>query len=162
MQVQEIRESPLPWGALVTDITDAAFVSLQASNMLGLVGAVVEHVANMTAQPDFSALSSALDLHQRSSGFDPVLTAADMRLVILYSQHNAAHELLKWQPGAPEAHQWLEAGLSANRQLLQQDPTAAASLHYMRGALLAASNRRPGAVAAFRSALREAPQHKCE
>ncbi len=91
-----------------------------------------------------------------------MLSAADMRLLVLYLQQTAGRQLEQREPKTPMAEQWLAAGVSAIRQLLQLDPSAAACLHYKRGTLAAFSSRGPEAVAAFRSALREAPQHKCE
>ncbi len=91
-----------------------------------------------------------------------MLSAADMRLLVLHSQQEAAREMLRREPQSPKAQQWLAAGLSANRQLLQLDPPAAACLHFKRCTLMSFTNRQSEAVAAFRSALREAPEHKCE
>ncbi len=99
-------------------------------------------------EPGFPTSSAALELHQRSSGFDPVVSAADMRLLALHSQQEAAQRLLKRQPEAPEAQQLRAAAQSSNRELLQLDPSAAAFLHWMRGSAMTLV-RGPEAVAAY-------------
>jgi hypothetical protein len=86
-----------------------------------------------------------------------------MRLLVLYAQQIMVSDLLPQQPEAPERRQWLAAGESANRQLLLLDASATACLHFKRGILMAASSSRgPEAMAAYRLALHEAAEHKCE
>jgi hypothetical protein len=128
----------------------------------GIVCGIIEYTVDVASRSNFSALSAALELQQRNAGFNPALNASELRLVALYSQQEAAICMLKQQPEAPEAHQWWAAALSANSQLLQLDPSAAACLHCKWGRLMGISNRRTEAVAAYRLALREAPEHKCE
>ncbi len=162
MQDEDLRNSSVPWVNELIVIACAGVSSLQAATMPpDNLWDIVEHAADLTSQPNFPASSAALELHQRDSGFNPVLSAADMRLLALYSQQEAAIGVVRLHPDTP-AQQWLTAGLSANCQLLQLDPSAAACLHYKRAGLLSYLNRRSEAMAAFRTALREAPEHKCE
>ncbi len=163
MQAVDFQESAVPWGDLVSAnaITRLAIMAVRDLPPDRL-RVTAQRACSMASQPDFSALAAAFELHQRSQGFDPVLTAADMRLLALYSQQAVAVMLLTQQPESPGARQWLEAGLSANRELLQLDPSASAHLHYKRGNLMVAGNRRSEAAAAYRSALDEASEHQCE
>ncbi len=136
---------------------------LQASEMPpGNLWDIVEDAAEMTAQPGFSTMAAALVSHQRSAGLTPVLTAVHIRSLVQYSKQQAAHQLLKREPKAPDAQKWLAAALTANSQLLLLEPDLAACLHYKRGVLMDSLNIRPEAVAEYRSALRETSAHQCE
>jgi tetratricopeptide (TPR) repeat protein len=162
--MDELIGSPVPWGPLLAKVADAGFCSVKAPEFPTsfLMQNIMENIAEISEQPNFSTLSAALELHQRNLEFDPVLTAADVHSLALYSQQAAAQELLFRQAQAPAAQRWLAKAVSANRQLLQLDPPAAACLHCKRGDLMADTNRRQDVVASYRLALREAPEHKCE
>ena len=148
----------------MANIADVVLASFQSSAMSpAILRDIAERAGGITSQPDYPALSAALELHQRNAGFAPVLSAAEMRLLALYSQQNAHLALLRQgQIELSDAQRRLAAGLSANRQLVELDPSAGACLHWKRGELLALSNRRSEAVAAYRSSVRAASEHKCE
>jgi hypothetical protein len=149
--------------ALIGDIALGAITSFKADGLTpDLLCKLVDNARSQAFQPDLPALAAAMERYLRSEGFDPMLSAAELRLLALHSQQEAAIHLLCRQPEAPNAQQWLAAGLSANRQLLQLDPRAAAQLHLKRGNLVFLANKRPEAVAAYRSALLAAQEHKCE
>jgi hypothetical protein len=163
VQIYELQESSVPWMALIGDIALAALTSFKADGLTAdLLYKVVDSARSQAFRPDLPALAAAMELHQRSEGFDPMLSAADLHLLALYSNQSATIALLTRQPEAPNAQRWLAAGLSANRLLLQLDPSMTACLHCKRGTLMIAGNRCSEAVAAFRAALPEASEHKCE
>jgi hypothetical protein len=58
-----------------------------------------------------------------------------MRMLVLHLQQKAGSTRIRLEPEGPEAQQWLAAGLSANSQLLQLNPSAAI-LHSSRVGLM--------------------------
>lgn len=102
-------------------------VSLDAPRMsISQLALWVEEAVSITSNPAYTSLAAALEQAQRSAGFAPVLTAADLRILRLYIQQDAVRDL---EGDEPEARQILAAAMAANAQLAKLDPSAAALLH---------------------------------
>ncbi len=123
---------------------------------------VKELTAKTAGWAEHAPAAAALEQYQRSQGFSPVLTAEQAHNVWLHIQKYAAG------PAGPEkprsGNDWIrvEAGLSANKQLIVSDPENAAFIHMMQGDLLMACQPRSDtrAVSHFRKALQQATEQK--
>jgi hypothetical protein len=140
---------------VMTDIAAAGQVELHMPNINFLVDGWASGLASAAAQ---------LEAHQRASGFDPVLTAAEMRQLCLMMQRYASRLLALSPEGAQQALALRRTALAASRQLCELRPSSAAYLLKVAKdtAELGANKTSRQELQAFQAALQAATAEKGE
>ena len=114
MQVQELNSSLLPWARLMAKIGHAVYIGLRAPQAPPKELMFALEVASLiNSRASYSSVAAELEQHLSNARCSPLLGAAEIRLLVLCVQQDAAYELVRRDPSLPQAK--VKVGKSLHR-----------------------------------------------